>query len=517
MPKKQPIVITYNGVDGACAAAVACHGLREPLILVSSARRIASTLAGISRHAPHEIHICGLGIHCSWQELEEAALPLKRQGTAVFWYCGRGYLDERRAGLDTLCTPVLLSTGTNAACVARHFGLLENLDVQRLMDLAWQDEHITGPKPPVSTGESTNFWIDFIHSSMSQYFKFQDVQPYLDAIVKLAHSRTDADDRARVDLFRRTGYKYLLQGQTEALQKLKRRVQKCADADRHVLVTGESGVGKELVANLLWERSSRATGPLVAINCAHYAGNAGLANSDLFGHKKGSFTGADRDRRGKLTEADGGILYLDELGELPLEVQAKLLRVLEDGKVMPEGADTVERVVDLRVLAATNRDLPALIRSGGFRADLYHRLSTLTIEVPPLRERPADIVLIARQRLEALRQEGYEFTLKARDQTALEAYHWPGNVRQLIKVVERAVLLELSIDAVLQEERDLSLDSHDNHPWPARREALLSMEALQSRYAAHAFNLCSGQVGLTAEALQISPNTLRKYLRTRDT
>jgi len=211
---------------------------------------------------------------------------------------------------------------------------------------------------------------------------------------------------------------------------------KVLHTDVPVLVTGETGTGKELVASALHKHGPRRKGPFIAVNCA--AIPATLLEAELFGHKKGSFTGAHQDRKGYAEAADGGTLFLDELGEMPLEMQAKLLRFLQEGEVRPVGGNAVKHV-DVRVVAATNRRLEEQIRNGSFREDLYYRLAVLTLSLPPLRERRSDIPLLARALL--LRNEGEGLPTAKLDEAGLEvlqAFDWPGNIRQLQNELTRA-------------------------------------------------------------------------------
>ena len=228
-------------------------------------------------------------------------------------------------------------------------------------------------------------------------------------------------------------------GQSTAMQTLKNELQLVAGSDYTVLITGETGVGKELVARTVHQLSLRKDKPLVHINCASLPET--LAEAELFGHTKGAFTGADRERAGKFQLAHGGSLFLDEVGELPLTVQSKLLRVLQSGEIQPVGKDNVEQV-NVRVIAATNRDLEEEVREGRFRADLYHRLSVYPIKVPPLKDREQDVLLLAGHFLEKTsRKLGIRQLRLTQDaELALRSYHWPGNVRELEHVISRASL-----------------------------------------------------------------------------
>jgi len=232
-----------------------------------------------------------------------------------------------------------------------------------------------------------------------------------------------------------------LVGGSEALQEVLRQIHKLAPQRSTVLLLGESGTGKELVARALHELSPRSSMPFVAVNCG--AIPAELIESELFGHVRGAFTDARRDKKGLAVEADGGTLFLDEVGELPLELQVKLLRLLQEGEVRPVG-DTRARKVEVRVVAATARDLARAVEAGRFREDLYWRLNVVPLRLPPLRERPGDILELAEHflaRCAALRPELGNLTLSAAAREALCAHRWPGNVRELEHAIERAVVL----------------------------------------------------------------------------
>lgn len=223
------------------------------------------------------------------------------------------------------------------------------------------------------------------------------------------------------------------------MQKLKSEIQLVASSDLSVLIMGETGTGKELVARHIHHDSKRCDGPYVQVNCASLP--EGLAESEFFGHRKGAFTGADKARDGKFLLADGGTLFLDEIGELPLALQSKLLRVLQSGEIQPVGADETKQV-NVRIVAATNRDLHKEVAEGRFRADLYHRLSVYPIQVPALRARGSDVVQLSGFFIEQLRKKLHVEQLVVSDELlkVLEHYNWPGNVRELEHILSRAAL-----------------------------------------------------------------------------
>lgn len=229
-------------------------------------------------------------------------------------------------------------------------------------------------------------------------------------------------------------------GQDPSYRRALLQLERFARVDRPVLITGETGVGKELFARALYLLSDRAEQPFVRVNCAQYR-NEELLASELFGHRRGSFTGADSDRLGLFRRADGGTVFLDEVGELPLGAQAMLLRVLGEGELSPLGGSEIEHV-DVRVVAATNRSLDRMVVASRFRRDLYHRLSALRVGIPPVRERGADWRLLVDHFLEALnRRHGTSRALTDAAARALSAYVWPGNVREIRSVIDVAYFL----------------------------------------------------------------------------
>ncbi|MDP3814185.1 sigma-54 dependent transcriptional regulator [Pseudomonas sp.] len=229
-------------------------------------------------------------------------------------------------------------------------------------------------------------------------------------------------------------------GSCAAMQEMYSKIRKVAPTDSNVLIQGESGTGKELVARALHNLSRRAKAPLISVNCA--AIPESLIESELFGHEKGAFTGASAGRAGLVEAADGGTLFLDEIGELPLEAQARLLRVLQEGEIRRVGSVQSQKV-DVRLIAATHRDLKSLAKVGQFREDLYYRLHVIALKLPALRERGADVIEIARAFLirQCNRQGRNDLSFAADAEQAIRHYPWPGNVRELENAIERAVIL----------------------------------------------------------------------------
>jgi len=338
--------------------------------------------------------------------------------------------------------------GDGGACLAalerpRHGVDLILLDLRMPgMDGMTTLAHVTAlPHPPpvvVVTADSTlRTAIDAVKAGAVDYLS----KPYeIDALrlvvrQSLETARLRLENRRLADEVRRLGGGRRLLGESPAMLRVLDAVDRVAPASASVLIRGESGTGKELVARRLHEASERARGPFVAVNCAAIPDT--LVESELFGHRRGAFTGADRDRPGKFRQADGGTLFLDEIGDMALAAQAKLLRTLQEGTVEPLGGGE-PLAVDVRVVAATHRDLKVLTAEGKFREDLLFRLRVVEIELPPLRERGGDVLLLARAFLAASSRPGLSLSPEA--ERALVAHPWPGNVRELANAIERATI-----------------------------------------------------------------------------
>ncbi|SEH73679.1 anaerobic nitric oxide reductase transcription regulator [Rheinheimera pacifica] len=318
--------------------------------------------------------------------------------------------------------------------------------------------------------------------------------------------------------------RYELIGQSKVLQQILQELTVVANSDLPVLLLGETGVGKELFARHLHRSSARASNPMIYLNCA--ALPESLAESELFGHNKGAFSGAHSERAGRFEAADGGTLFLDEVGELPLLVQAKLLRVLQNGEIQRLGSDKT-RLVNVRLVAATNRDLKQQVKSGEFRADLYHRLSVYPLPIPPLRERRDDIPLLAGHFLELNRSRlGLRaLRLAPAAELALLSYDWPGNVRELEHVISRAAIKALSqgaarsdivtlgaelldIDSVALAEHHTALNN------PVQHNAAITLKQAVNQLQRHmihqALTQHEGSWSQAARQLELDPSNLHK-------
>jgi len=304
-----------------------------------------------------------------------------------------------------------------------------------------------------------------------------------------------------------------LLGDSQAMQRLWDMTSAVADSDVTVLVTGESGVGKELVAHAVHQASPRRAERFVAVDCCTLQET--LFESELFGHERGAFTGADRRKLGLIEAASGGTLFLDEIGEIGPALQAKLLRVLETGRFRRVGG-TADLRADVRVVAATNRDLLRAVREGQFRADLYYRLSAFVIEVPPLRERRDDIPLLVRHFAARRLRAGQPVAFGPEAMRRLAAYDWPGNVRELRNVVERAVLLAARTGLVeprhLPDLRSGQAGEGAFGLVSAGLPAEPTLDEIERHYLAHLLEKYAGNRRRVAEALGVSERTAYRML-----
>jgi transcriptional regulator with GAF, ATPase, and Fis domain len=324
--------------------------------------------------------------------------------------------------------------------------------------------------------------------------------------------RAEADNRALLTRLQRQDVSEAIVGAEAGLRTVMEQVDQVARTDAPVLILGETGSGKEVVARAIHQRSRRVDGPFLRINCGAIPPD--LVDSELFGHERGAFTGAVGVRKGWFERSDGGTLFLDEVGDLPAAAQVRLLRVLQDGSFMRVGGQHV-MTCDVRVVAATHRDLPALVRSGVFREDLWYRISVFPVRLPPLRERQQDIPALARHFSEraGVRLAGMPILPTGRDLQVLGSYAWPGNVRELAAVIERA--------AILGDGRRLEMGAalgnpvHADPSAPAPAVAPIVEGATREDIVA-SLRRCHGRIEGpfgAARALGVNPHTLRSRMR----
>jgi two-component system response regulator HydG len=325
-------------------------------------------------------------------------------------------------------------------------------------------------------------------------------------------SLRDEVRRLRAQVASAPGFAELV-GESAPMQRLYDVMARVADANASVLITGESGTGKELVARALHRASARRGGPFVAINCA--ALPEPLLESELFGHVRGAFTDARSDRTGLLVQASGGTLLFDEIGELPMTLQPKLLRALQERRVRPVGGAAVVGF-DARIIAATNRDLEAMVEEGSFREDLYFRVNVIHLEVPPLRDRGNDVLVLAQRFLEAEARRNGRTLQPIGPEVAerLLAYAWPGNVRELHNCIERAVALarydRITVDD-LPERIQRWRRTKATAP-AADDDALVPLAEVERRHILRVLDECGGNQTMAARILGLARRTLHRKL-----
>ena len=434
--------------------------------------------------------------------------------------------DER--GIRALCSDVLGRAGYEveavdtagaalAATARRRFDLI-------LCDINLPDQDgvsllprlLVGEEPPAVLLITAYPSIDTAVRGMKLGARDYLGKPFSPDELRLVVRRALDEDslrRAHGELTKRLAYGSMI-GDSPAMQQLRATIDKVAQSDATVLITGESGTGKELVARALHFAGRRASRTFVPVNCGALVGT--LLDSELFGHVRGAFTGADTAKRGLFLAADTGTLFLDEIGELPLELQPKLLRALQDGEVKPVGGTSAIRV-DARVIAATNRALDEQIKLGQFREDLFYRLAVITIDVPALRNRPGDIPLLARHFAEqaALRAERGRPHLTDAAIAHLSAQPWPGNVRELENAIERAVILAagdvIDVADVASTARGAAAPAAGLTTFTG--DHVPTLDELERTHILRVLELCEGQKTKAASMLGINRTTLWKKLR----
>src|SRR5438876_989423 len=330
-------------------------------------------------------------------------------------------------------------------------------------------------------------------------------------LLTVNHALADRKLRDQVrDLRRQFALEEILIGESDVMKRLDEQIRSAAPTNSRVLITGENGSGKEIVARTLHRLSLRADAPFIDVNCAAIPEE--LIESELFGHRKGAFTGAIDDRKGTFELADGGTLFLDEIGDMSLKTQAKVLRVLQEQTFQKVGGQQTI-TVDVRVIAATNKNLDKEIDRGTFRDDLYYRLNVIPIEVPPLRSRGNDVVLLAEHFLRRFAAETGtpRKKLSAGAATKLRAYRWPGNVRELRNVIERLAIL-LRGDTI--EPEDIQLGAREESPAEIASDLTLkeARDAFEKQYILSRLREFAGNVSRTADALGVERSNLYRKL-----
>lgn len=357
---------------------------------------------------------------------------------------------------------------------------------------------------------------------LTKPFNMSELMLQVRRIDEMRMLRLEMDTLRRERELGNRGSETELIGQSPGIRRVQEMIKLVAQSDARLLVTGESGTGKEVVARMIHEQSSRRDKPFIAINCGALAEN--LIEAELFGHERGAFTGAVRKRDGRFKAAHGGTLLLDEVAELPLSAQAKLLRVLQEGAVEPLGTNTAVRV-DVRIISATHRDLLERTRAGTFREDLFYRLNVIQLPLPALRDRPGDHVLLVNHFLARLTPEGTPIpSISPAAWKCLSTYPFPGNVRELSHAIEHAIILsdgmEIGVQHLPVSMGGVSSPDECEQPEdPSNpiRPLQVAIRDFEHAYLLHALRVTQGKRARTAELLGISRKTLWEKLRGKKT
>lgn len=483
------ILTGWGWKDYACAAALALRHFKRADVLGMSTRRLPEFLNEVKGYK--NILILGVGLTGDPKCLLKAVTKLNEKNVKIRWISALEFPENLPNELRSKIDPFVGGDGITDA-VSRCF----DISCDDLVPLISQEE----------TAPAVGSFHLLLEAAMYVYRNYQDEKAYGDAIRHIAdgdpESRWSDAEKRMIEHYKRFGNRELV-GRSNAMQDLLERINLIAPRDHaRVLIFGESGTGKETVALQIHNKSPRRNEPYIAFNCASVTPN--LLESRFFGHEKGAFTGASERRCGLFEQADGGTLFLDEIGELPLEAQGILLRVLEGGRFTRMGGkDEIE--ANVRLIAATNRDLAAMVRDGKFREDLFHRLNVVQLRVPPLREHKSDI----RQIADGYWLKQHRHRLEAEQIEALQEYDYPGNVRELFNLLERAsVLDQMDFAKLIAEHRQMtaSLISHADPEIPDELDAAIRIH-IRRVYEKYNKNLSR-----TAAALKAARNTVRKYL-----
>jgi transcriptional regulator with GAF, ATPase, and Fis domain len=491
------LIVSGWSVDMALGAAMAAALVEAgPEIVALSQRRLPEVFAEWAEEkSPRwkRILIIGLGLWNDIDSFKRSLKVLRGKGVAVIWIA---VFQPESVPKLPLTTAVFTETDTLAEAVSAYLGQEKPAPAaKRIMRLAEQ------PRKTLPGEDAA--WISLLMAASSLYRRFQNEEAMPEAIRLLASGRTmDMRHKKMIDEHRQFGSRELL-GVSPVVQELWEKTRILGQEGKcRVLITGETGVGKETVAYLIHGHSPRASEPFVFFNCADLSPQ--LLEGRLFGYEKGAFTGATQAHVGLFEQANHGTLFLDEVGELSPEIQAGLLRVLQEGRFRRLGG-TAEIETDVRIIAATNRNLAEMVRGGKFRADLFYRLNVVPIHVPPLREHKEDIAKIANTFLLARQAP----MLTSAQLKALQDYDWPGNVRELFNILERAIALRDADFQKLVAGQKLLLQAME----PVSSSQNETMDAICRHHCKLVLARHGGNLAKTATTLNIARNTLKKYLR----
>ncbi len=493
MNNKIAILTGYGWADYAFAAAVILRKFNSADVFGLSQRRLPIKLNLFSNNQklPYKkIIVLGIGMKKDEKQLLTALEKLKKRKVQIIWISAANNIPNQ---IKKIATDFFEGNIHNLTIPTAEYFKVKNCDDLKQISLLLKED--------MNKNQLALYLL--IKSAQHRYRCFQDEKVYPEAINSLSTENAITNQqKMMIEFYKKYGNREL-KGKSLPMMDLHALIHQIGPKDSaRVLIFGETGTGKETVAIHLHERSPRCEKPMITFNCA--SSNKNLLESHLFGHVKGAFTGAIADKKGAFEEANGGTLFLDEIAELPLETQANILRVLQEGRFNKIGS-VKEISVDVRIIAATNKDLPQMIREGKFREDLFYRLNVVPIHIPPLRERIDDITDIANN-IWFTKKNWYMDPKKIE---ILKTYNWPGNVRELGNFLERAdVLEEEDFEKLLKKHRK-EIESMKNveQELPEKLDDLLCYQAnkLYEKYEKNKVK--------TAKAMGITRVTLRKYLK----
>ena len=495
------ILTGWGWKEYAVAAAAALRALEgKAEVLGMSKRRLPEFLETEGANWKR-IYLIGLSLAGDEERLAAALKGLRRK-TDVAWISALPMTESQTREIAPFLTAHVFSGGPFNGSLVKAVGSVFKTDVDDLLPFAFEGNKIPSTVPP---------YHELVAAAMHAYRTYQDATSYPTAVrylaLGVAEEAWSGEMKHLVEQYRRYGSRELV-GRGPKMKELREEIaQVAAHPDARVLILGESGTGKETVAQQIHTKSPRRNEPFYAFNCASVTPN--LLEDRFFGHVKGAFTSADAPKAGLFELADGGTLFLDEIGELPLEAQGVLLRVLEGGRFMRVGGRE-EIKTDVRLVTATNRNLPLLVRQGKFRADLFMRLNVVQMRVPSLREHKEDIRDIA----DHWWFGRFRRHLADAQVSALMSYDYPGNVRELLNLLERAAVLgETDFVRLLAKHREMNAGLYGEAAAGESGVVPDELEEAVRRHVRNVFYKYAQNLSRTASALKISRNTLRKYVQ----
>ena len=496
------ILTGWGWKEYAVAAAVLLKALGGKADVRGMSKRHLPEFLSVEGAKWKRIYLLGISLGGDEPTLAQALKELRKKKVEVVWISGLQMSDSQKRDIAPLLKVMLFEGGYFNGSLVKAVGKAFKVDVSDVLPFAIEKNKIPKSVPP---------YHELISAAMYVHRCYQDERPYEMAIQYLASGIAECawspEMRKLIDHYRQYGNRELVGSGTQ-MRELRSYIERiAAHPEARVLILGESGTGKETVASQIHTRSPRRNEPFYAFNCASV--NKELLESRFFGHEKGAFTGADKQSIGLFELADGGTLFLDEIGELPLEAQGTLLRVLEGGRFMRLGGKD-EIKTDVRLVTATNRNLPKMVREGKFREDLFMRLNVVQIRVPPLREHKEDIRDIA----DIWWFEKFRKHLTEEQVAALMEYDYPGNVRELLNLLERAAVLdEMDFTRLLDKHKEMNVGLQDSDR--SETGGIVAPDELEEVIRQHVkkvFLKYAQNLSRASAALKISRNTLRKYV-----